>query len=110
MTIEVEILAGRVKIGTASISAWDYSMGVAGGDFVASADYSGAAHATLMEGKRQHAPDAGRLNAYALNGELIECEVVAITDYAKTVGPTGREVEIFGLDLVRYFGPEQPAG
>ena len=105
MAIAVEILAGRVKIGTASVSAWDYGMGVAGGDFVASADYSGPIHARLMEGERQHTAEAVRLEAYGTNGELIECELVAITDYAETV----REVEIYGLDLVRYFGPEPTA-
>lgn len=107
MAVDIEILAGQVVVGSSRITAWDYGMGVAGGDFIASEAYSSAAHATLLEGER--APQVAFLRARTMDGELIECEFVAINDWAESVGPEGREVELFGLDLSHYFGPEEPA-
>ncbi len=101
---EVEILAGPVKIGAASIKARDYGMGVAGGTFLATEAYVTSEHAALVEGERPSRQPV--LQAKAPNGEAISCEVVAIIDYSATVGEDGREVELYGLDLVRYFGPE----
>lgn len=103
-SVEIEILAGQTVIGTARVAAWDYGMGVAGGDFVASNAYSRCAHATIVDGER--ASQVPSLSAYTTDGEQIECEIVAVSDWSETVGPDGREVELFGLDLPRYFGRE----
>jgi hypothetical protein len=47
----VEIFAGAVKIGTAQLVAWDYSMAVAGGAFRPTNAYRVSKHAGVVEGE-----------------------------------------------------------
>ena len=104
-TMAVEIYAGAVQIGTVDLAAWDYGMGVAGGDFQPSSAYSASEYAALG--------DTGRLDqlttpleARTVDGKRIACDLVAVTDYAASVGSEGCEVALYGVDLVFHFGPE----
>jgi hypothetical protein len=100
----VEIFAGAVKIGTAQLAVWDYGMSVAGGEFRPTDAYSACDHAAIVEGDRT-AQLATPLDARTMEGKKILCDLVALSDYSTSVGSEGREVELFGVDLVSYFGP-----
>lgn len=106
VAMEVAILAGLIEIGTAKIAAWDYGMGVAGGAFMPGPAFAASDHAAMIDGKRVSGTRLAQLAVRSMDGELISCEFVAICDSTATVGPDALEVEIYGLDLVRHFGPE----
>ena len=103
-TILVEIFAGAVKIGAAQLAAWDYGMAVAGGDFRPADAYSVTEHATVVEGVRS-VQLSTQLEARTTGGQKILCELLSLSDYSASVGPEGREVELFGIHLEAYFGP-----
>jgi hypothetical protein len=39
-----------------------------------------------------------------MEGHKILCDLLALTGYSTSVGSEGRTVELFGVDLVSYFG------
>ncbi len=101
-TLEVEILAGETVIGTSQITAWDWGMAVAGGDFTPTENYEAERHASELEGEAR-LPEA-RLLVRTRGGERVTCELVQVTDWSKSVGDHGREVALYGLELADHFG------
>ena len=98
---EIKVFSGATPVGMGAIDRFDVSMGVAFGDFVPTEAYAADLHASLIEGER--ATPCQPLKAVLAGGIEIECELVSIIDYAASVGDEGREVEISGVEVRRYF-------
>ncbi|WHO40892.1 hypothetical protein PMI04_010010 [Sphingobium sp. AP49] len=99
-----KVRAGDVVIGSVALDHWDQFMGVAGGPFYPHEAYAPHLHATILDGVDLN--EAGQrlpLNIVDSDDVQLNCEAVAIQDWASSVGDDAREVTIFGVESLPSF-------
>ena len=99
--------AGGALIGKVSLEDWDRGMGVAGGIFYPNDKYSPSLHAEEIDGVALD-ESARRPSLSIVDADGIEptYEQVHVADWSATIGDDGRELTVFGIDIVGVFGPE----
>lgn len=86
-------------------------MGVAGGIFVPNENYVAERHATMLDGVELLESDRqSSLKVVSANGQMLQCEAIALIDYADYAGDQyGRELTIFGVDVLAIFNDRDEA-
>lgn len=86
-------------------------MGVAGGIFLPNENYSPQLHASEVSGVEQHLP--AKLPSLAIiseDGVEPSFEQICLADWSLEAGVEGRELTVFGIDIVGVFGSDYSVG
>ena len=107
-TVDYTVCAGCTVIGKVCLADWDRGMGVAGGIFVPNENYVPQLHASEVDGAAQVQSEAMALTIVDAFGGQPFLEDIYLMDWASEAGPDGRELTVFGIDILGVFGPESP--
>jgi hypothetical protein len=94
-------------IGSVCLHDWDRGMGVAGGIFLPNENYNPQLHASEVSGVEHHLP--AKRPSLAIIGEggvEPSFEQIHLADWSSEAGVEGRELTVFGIDIVGVFGPD----
>lgn len=100
------VSAGETVIGTVSLEDWDRGMGVAGGVFLPNENYLPKLHASELNGATFERP-ASALTIVDAFGVKPVSEAIHLIDWGAEAGPEGRELNVFGIDIIGVFGPDE---
>ncbi len=96
-----EVLAGATIIGHSDLELGDAPMGVAGGQFVLSAEYASVRPACVAA--RESSQSHIGLSVRLVGGESVSAQGgVQIFDYSEELGGTGVEVHVNGIPYSMY--------
>jgi len=82
-------------------------MGVAGGIFLPNENYNPQLHASEMSGVEHHIPaERPSLAIIGEGGVEPSFEQIHLADWSSEAGVEGRELTVFGIDIVGVFGSD----